>query len=159
DRGLEEAGIEGRIQADEVEVAGRGAAEVVMLEREPRLAALLRQTQGRLRAAQVRIEVADALAWMRGAAPDHFDLICLDPPFDAGLFEAAIQAATPLLAPGGWLYLEADRVYGDADLSGLVVHRHGKAGAVHYHLLQPTPPRHDNDDNNLHEAAPGVTTP
>lgn len=123
------------------EAASRGAAEVVMIERDARLAASLRVVQQRLAADMLRIEVADALAWMARAPNGGFDLICLDPPFDAQLFEPALLAAVPLLSHQGFIYLEADRAFDDAALArfGLRVHRSGRAGTVHYHLLQHTP--------------------
>src|SRR5438034_8364128 len=49
------------------EAASRGAAEVLMLEREPKLVALLNAAKQRLQANSVRIERADALAWMAAA--------------------------------------------------------------------------------------------
>lgn len=120
------------------EAASRGAAEVVMLERDPALVGMLKAAQQRLKATPVRIELADALPWMARAAPGRFDLILLDPPFDAGLFEAALRAARPLLGAGGALYLEAPQAWTGEQLAplGYRLHRHGRAGAVHFHLLQ-----------------------
>ncbi len=120
------------------EAASRGAAEVVLVERDPRLAAGLRSVQQRLRATQVRVEVADALAWMAARSTAAFDLILLDPPFDASLFEPALDAARPLLARDGFLYLEADRAFDAAACAaqGLRLHRHLRAGRVHAHLMR-----------------------
>lgn len=120
------------------EAASRGATQVILLERDRQLAGNLRQIQTRLAAEAVRIECADALSWMRAAAPGMFDAIFLDPPFDADMFVSAMQTARPLLADGGLLYLEADRAFDDAGLLplGLQIRRSAKAGNVHYHLLQ-----------------------
>jgi len=120
------------------EAASRGAAEVTMLERDSRLARGLREVQARLKAEQVRVEAADALAWMVRSAPGRFELVFLDPPFDANAFLPALKAAAPLVVDGGFVYLEADRAFGDAELAplGLVLQRHGCAGAVHFHLLR-----------------------
>jgi 16S rRNA (guanine966-N2)-methyltransferase len=120
------------------EAASRGAAEVVLVERDVRLARSLRETQARLQASGVRVEVADALAYMRRANADRFELAFIDPPFDAALFEPAVAAAARLVVPGGFVYLEADRAFDDAALAGLGlrVHRHARAGSVHFHLLQ-----------------------
>jgi 16S rRNA (guanine(966)-N(2))-methyltransferase RsmD len=121
------------------ECGSRGAAEVVLLERDAELVRALRAAQQRLQASQLRIEQADALAWMGRAGPSRFHLVCLDPPFDAGLFEPALRAARPLLCDGGVLYLEAPQPWDDAALAplGYGLLRHGRAGAVHYHLLRP----------------------
>jgi 16S rRNA (guanine966-N2)-methyltransferase len=123
------------------EAASRGAAQVVLLERDTRLAASLRASKARLGASTVHVETADALAWMRQAPRGGFDLVFLDPPFDADLFEPALRAATPLLAPAGYVYLEAWHAFGDATLRplGLQAHRSGRAAAVHYHLLHRLP--------------------
>ena len=124
------------------EAASRGASEVLLLERDPRLVRSLRESQRRLGAEGLRVEVAEALAFMRRAAPAHYELVLLDPPFDENLFEPALAAAAPLVVPDGFVYLEADRGFDDAAVQplGLRVHRHGRAGAVHFHLLQRLPP-------------------
>jgi 16S rRNA (guanine966-N2)-methyltransferase len=120
------------------EAASRGATEVVMLERDPLLKRQLRDSCERLKAQQVRVECTDALAWMARCEPARFDLVFLDPPFDAGLFEAALAAAAHLPAVGGLLYLEANVEWPAESLesSGLRSVRHLRAGAVHAHLLQ-----------------------
>jgi len=122
------------------EAASRGAAEVVLVERDAALVRSLRESQRRLSAQAVRIETADALAFMRRAAPGSVELVFLDPPFDADVFERALEAAAPLLVPGGFVYLESDRAFDGAAASGLglSLHRHGRAGAVHYHLFLRT---------------------
>ena len=50
------------------EAASRGAAEVVLVERDAALVASLRATQQRLQADPVRVERADALQWLARAA-------------------------------------------------------------------------------------------
>jgi 16S rRNA (guanine966-N2)-methyltransferase len=119
------------------EAASRGAAEVLLLERDPVLARSLQASQARLQAAALRVECADALAWMARCAPARFDLVLLDPPFDAGLQAPALAAAAPLVPPGGLVYLESPAALTPTDtLSGLALARQGRAGAVHYHLLR-----------------------
>ncbi|HUG23215.1 16S rRNA (guanine(966)-N(2))-methyltransferase RsmD [Piscinibacter sp.] len=123
------------------EAASRGAAEVVLVERDAALVRSLRDAQQRLSATTLRVEAADALAFMRRANPGAYDLVFVDPPFDADRFDAALAAAAPLVVPGGFVYLEADRAFDDAAVAalGLQVHRHSKAGSVHFHLLQRQP--------------------
>jgi 16S rRNA (guanine(966)-N(2))-methyltransferase RsmD len=120
------------------EAASRGAAAVLLIERDRRLARSLRESQQRLDATAVRVEAADALAWMRRADAGSFELVFIDPPFDADLFEPALAAAAPLVVPGGFVYLEADRAFDDGAVAPLQLrlHRHGRAGNVHFHLLQ-----------------------
>jgi len=117
------------------EAASRGAAQVVLLERDPVLAAGLRQSQQRLKAEALRIECSDAIAWMGRAAAGSFDLVLLDPPFGSGLGEQALPLALRLAAVNGFIYLEARQPLPAAP-DGWVLYRRGRAGAVHFHLLQ-----------------------
>jgi 16S rRNA (guanine(966)-N(2))-methyltransferase RsmD len=123
------------------EAASRGAAEVVLLERDAHLVHTLREVQQRLQANQVRIEVADALSWMRRCAPHRFEVVFLDPPFDADLVQAALEAAQRLVVPEGFLYLEAPQPCDDATAQalGFVPHRAARAGAVSFQLLRALP--------------------
>ena len=119
------------------EAASRGAGTVQMLERETKLVAGLGATKTRLGAAAVTITQADAMAWMK-RAPAQFDLVFLDPPFDANLFESALAASLNCVVPQGWIYLEASAPFDAASLAerGLELYRHSRAGAVHAHLIR-----------------------
>lgn len=116
------------------EAASRGAAEVVLLERDRRLAAALTEAKMRLKAEQLRIEAVDALAWMARSAPDAFELVFLDPPFDAPLLAPALAAAARIVVPQGYVYVESGEPIPTPP--GLTAYRSGRAGAVHYALLQ-----------------------
>jgi len=120
------------------EAASRGAASVLMLERDPDLVASLRATRERLKVDAVRIERTDALSWMRGAAPRQFHLVLLDPPFDApALLPAAIEAATHLVNSSGAIYVEVgDALHGAPD--GFTIWRQTRAGAVWAQVLRRT---------------------
>ena len=120
------------------EAASRGAAEVVLLERERRLVPGLNESKQRLQAAQLRIENVDALTWMARCAPATFELVFIDPPFDAPLVEPALALAARLAVPQGFVYVEAGAPLAPAapEALGLTLHRQGRAGAVHFHLLR-----------------------
>ena len=122
------------------EAASRGAAEVLMVEHDPELVAQLRMVQKRLDAQDVKIERANGLSVLGRLAPGSVNLVFLDPPFDAGIFDKALAAAAAPLAPGGLVYLEAPTAWEDAALApyGFLRLRHLRAGAVHAHLLQRT---------------------
>jgi 16S rRNA (guanine966-N2)-methyltransferase len=117
------------------EAASRGAAQVLLLELAPALVASLQTSRQRLGADMLRVERADALAWMARAPVASFELVMLDPPFDAGWTDAAVRAALPLLVPGGYLYLEAAAPLEPLP-AGLQACRQLRAGAVHAQLLQ-----------------------
>jgi 16S rRNA (guanine966-N2)-methyltransferase len=114
------------------EAASRGAREVVLLERDAVIARSLAASKERLHADALAVHATDALAWMASAAHGRFDLVMLDPPFDAGLHGTATEAALRLLSPGGWLYVESGEALEPPD--GCQTHRHLQAGAVHAHL-------------------------
>ena len=115
------------------EAASRGAAEVVLVERDRRLAASLAETARRLDATGVKVVTADALAWMACAAPGSFDVVFLDPPFDSGLAAPALAAALPLLSAHGVAYVEGP--VDPAAPAGWTVLRSGRAGAVRFGLV------------------------
>ncbi|MGA0569892.1 16S rRNA (guanine(966)-N(2))-methyltransferase RsmD [Variovorax sp. VNK109] len=119
------------------EAASRGAARVRMFEMDASLVVAIETTRVRLGADNVTVERGDGIAGLGRLAAASADLVFLDPPFDADLFEPAVRAAARVLSADGYLYLEAPGAWGDeaAAASGLRVHRHLKAGAVHAHLL------------------------
>jgi 16S rRNA (guanine(966)-N(2))-methyltransferase RsmD len=120
------------------EAASRGAAEVVLLERDTALVAALAAAKARLSADAVRVERADALQWMARAAAAQFDLVFLDPPFDAPLAVPAMAAASRIVAAGGFVYVEAPQAVEPSTIeaAGLEAWRAARAGAVHFHLLR-----------------------
>ena len=118
-----------------LEAASRGAAQVLLVEQDAGLAAQLQAHRQRLKADAVRVQRGDGIAALRQCAPRSQHLVFLDPPFGAlDLFAPAVEAARQAVAEGGFIYLEAPAAW-NADTSGLSLHRHLKAGAVHAHLL------------------------
>jgi len=118
------------------EAGSRGAAQVLLLEREPALLANLNAVRERLKADTVTVQRADALTWMRTAAPGTFHLVLLDPPFDADWRTQAVLAGGALVRPGGgYLYLESPTAL-DGAPPGFELWRQDRAGAVHFHLLR-----------------------
>ncbi len=120
------------------EAASRGATEVMLVEQDAALIAQMQKTQAQLEATAVRVVRGDGVASIRQAAPASLDLILIDPPFDAPLFEPALSGCSRALSPAGWVYLEAPSLWGEAQLAplGLELYRHLRAGAVHAHLLR-----------------------
>jgi 16S rRNA (guanine966-N2)-methyltransferase len=119
------------------EAASRGAAEVLLCEQDAELVTRLKALQTKLQAASVRVERGDGMTLLRRQSPGSLQLVFLDPPFDSPLFEAALKAAAQAIDASGYVYLEAPRAWDDEALGvlGLKLHRSGKAGAVHFHLL------------------------
>ena len=120
------------------EAASRGADQVVLLERDRRLAASLNESKQRLKAEKLRVEATDAMTWMARCAPASFELVFIDPPFDAELLEPALALARRVVVPDGFVYVEAGQALQPEPLAalGFRLHRQSRAGAVHFHLLQ-----------------------
>ena len=114
------------------EAASRGAARVVMVERDRGAYESLEKNRAVLGARQVEILRADALAWLAGNR-DAFDLIFVDPPFDSSLAEAVLADLARHLKSGGQAYVEQ----GAAVVAppGFIIHRSGRAGRSHFALL------------------------
>lgn len=121
-----------------IEALSRGAAEVVFVERQPLVMRALRENLARLNAGNARIELADALAWLRQPGTP-FEIVLLDPPFGEGLLEPSCAALERggWLAASAWIYLEAEV---GLERLPLPVHwtlyREKTAGAVAYRLAR-----------------------
>ena len=86
-----------------LEALSRGAAEVVFVDQER---AALDAVKGHLavfKAAGGKTAQADALAWLTAPAAAPFDIVFLDPPFDAD----SCPTVAALLERGGWLKPDA----------------------------------------------------
>ena len=92
------------------EAASRGAGRVLMIERDAKVAAHLRQQQKALPAPQVEVLQADALTAL-ASLQDPVDIVFLDPPYGQGLLSPALQAllSSGQLKPSARLYLEYAR--------------------------------------------------
>lgn len=115
-----------------LEAASRGAALAVAVERNRMLADALRFTAEAFDAKALEIHCGEARAHLQREAR-LFDVILLDPPFAEDPWEWLLPACEARLAPGGLLYAEAQHSLSAP--APFHVHRHDRAGQVHYHLL------------------------
>ena len=127
-----------------LEAVSRGAREALLLERDPQLAESLRATVERLHAGdQVQVLRADALAWLRTPIQGRFDLVLLDPPFDAGAWQQALALLPPWLADDAWLYLESPCAQSPMAVPApgpdWLPHRRGSTRQVHFALYRRAP--------------------
>jgi 16S rRNA (guanine966-N2)-methyltransferase len=120
------------------EAASRGAKEVIVIEQDAALVTQLNQIKDVLKASTVQVQRGDGIAALQACATGSADLIFIDPPFDANLFDAALQAAARVAVSGGYIYLEAPAEWTEESLTplSLTLHRHLKAGSVNAHLLR-----------------------
>jgi 16S rRNA (guanine(966)-N(2))-methyltransferase RsmD len=115
------------------EALSRGADEVVMVEQAFPVFRALQENAQLLQAQKLQLYRADALQFL-AQNTQHFDVIFLDPPFGQGWLEKLLPHLPQQLVSGGLVYAEAETVLADSDVWRVL--KHGKAGSVHYHLLQ-----------------------
>ncbi|ARP93733.1 16S rRNA (guanine(966)-N(2))-methyltransferase RsmD [Bordetella genomosp. 13] len=116
------------------EAASRGVAQVQMVERDRAAVSALRTLRDKLRADAVRIHSGDALEALQRMDASRYDLILLDPPFNQGWLPRLWPLLPAVLTEDGLVYVESETACQPPD--GFDVLREGKAGAVHYCLLQ-----------------------
>ena len=128
-----------------LEALSRGAAHVTFVEQD---AAAVRELRARLdewHAGDARVERADALRYLAGAARP-FDIVFLDPPFASGLLTraAALLEERHWLRDGALIYLEcAARELLPALPGSWRVLKAKQAGEVGYHLFAYAAPAAD----------------
>ncbi len=116
-----------------IEALERGAASVLFVERNGRLAeALRRRLVDAGAAGQAEVWQRDVLSAVRELAnmDRRFEVILLDPPYGWGLVEATLTAlaASGLLASGGIAAAEGHWRDRPGDVSGLVLRREARYG-------------------------------
>lgn len=123
-----------------------------MVERDRAAVSALRTLRDKLKADQIRIHAGDALQALSRMDASRFDLVLLDPPFGQGWLERIWPLLPPVLEDGALVYVESESpVQAPPEFTLL---RDGKAGAVHYRLLQFAALR--KTDNNP-DSEDGVT--
>lgn len=130
------------------EAASRGAAHVQMVETNPDAVAALRTLRNKLNATNVRIHTGDAQVVIHRLEAARFDLVLLDPPFGQGWLEKVWDKLPRLLEPQGLIYAESEAPFTPPDSFETL--REGKAGNVHYRLLQFAAPQ--KIDNNSEDS-------
>ncbi len=119
------------------EAASRGAAQVVLVEKDERAVACMREQARVLGADQIDVVHADVRYWLQGQAT-RFDIVFLDPPFgdhDLGKRCAQLERDS-WLAPDALVYLETRATQASLELpDGWQLLRRQKAGQLRYHLV------------------------
>ncbi len=123
------------------EAASRGAARVVLVEKDRAIVAELERSRAALGATQVEIVGGDAAAYLArdherpGARPSRrFDVVFLDPPFRQNAVPAILGSLAPRLVEGARVYVESEApVEAAAPWTEL---KRAKAGQVSYQLLR-----------------------
>jgi 16S rRNA (guanine966-N2)-methyltransferase len=122
-----------------MEALSRGAAHVTFIEKHRRAATAIDALAREWRETALSVESVDALGWLeKQASPAAFDLVFVDPPYDANLLAPALEimARRGLLRPDARVYLEHRVREALPELpQGWKTVRDGRAGEVGYHLL------------------------
>jgi len=130
------------------EALSRNAKHVTMIERDARARAALSQTADTLGAGS-RLDIigADALQFLlqrnerhktENQRSERFDVVFCDPPFQQEWFSELWTPLAGVLAEGGVVYAESAAAL--APPAPWQVHKSGRAGAVHYHLINIAAP-------------------
>ncbi len=115
------------------EAASRGAEEVVMVENNRTVHQALQSNIKKLALGNVALRCEDGIKF---ACQENglFDVVFLDPPFKSDYLPQVLSALERRLTQGGVVYLESGTEF-EPGLPWRVLKR-GKAGAVHYQLLE-----------------------
>jgi len=122
-----------------LEALSRGAAHATFVEKDRRAAAAIEALVREWQEADASVVCSDSMTWLAGAQPSApFDVVFMDPPYDAGLLGAAAAALTRagLLAADSRIYIERrarEPLPGLPDTWQSI--RDGRAGEVGYHLF------------------------
>ena len=115
------------------EAASRGAARVVMVEKDRAARAALQRSRAALGAAEVEIVAGDAAAFL-ARGEERFDVVFLDPPFRQNAVPAILGSLGRRLVPRARVYVESDAPV--VAVPPWIELKRGKAGRVSYQLLQ-----------------------
>jgi 16S rRNA (guanine966-N2)-methyltransferase len=116
------------------EAASRGAARVVMVERDTKVMAALKENARRLKMPEtVEFVTMDALEFAV-SCNTPFDVVFADPPYRQGWLARLEPALDTLLSPDGAFYAEAE--FPVEALGAWRATRQGQAGQVYFHLLR-----------------------
>lgn len=114
------------------EAHSRGAREVTMIERHPKVFAALRENAEKLQATRLSLVQDDALAWLR-RAHGVYDVIFLDPPFQADLLDKLLPLLPAKLSAEGCAYVESGAPI--VPPPGMTLLKSGRAGQVYFGLF------------------------
>ena len=120
-----------------IEALSRGAGSCMFVESDRALARLIAENLARLKVGNAQV-LADEAEAMLGGSAQAFDVVFMDPPFGADLWNDSAHR----LESGGWLsgdawiYVESPA---DAELAlppTWMLHREGRAGGVRFALYR-----------------------
>ena len=115
------------------EAASRGAERVVMVEKNRTVLRALQDNIAKLHCTNVAVQARDGLEFALHDT-QRYDVIFLDPPFGSGYLPRLLEILPQLLNDDGVAYVESGAAL-EIPPPWQVL-KSGKAGQVHYQLLQ-----------------------
>lgn len=122
------------------EAHSRGAARVVMVERDRQAVRALRDNAAKLGAQRLELHESDALPFL-ARETRRFDVVFLDPPFLGAFLPLLFPLLENRLNSRGLIYAESGQPL-DASVTGpgWRIRREGRAGKVFHYLLERAAP-------------------
>ncbi len=108
------------------EAASRGAMSVLMIEKDPKAQAVLRQSIEQLQAEQVNLHAGGAMSLLEEFKPNSFDLVFVDPPFGGNLMYSELSFYWE-----AWL-----RTFANSKLEAVINKVQRKALPEYQHLME-----------------------
>ncbi|HLF66588.1 MAG TPA: 16S rRNA (guanine(966)-N(2))-methyltransferase RsmD [Gammaproteobacteria bacterium] len=124
------------------EALSREAKSVTFVEKDPRIMRQLKQNSETLGTEHTQFILQDALAYLKKATDQTFDIIFLDPPYAENLLQPCLTLlhAQAFLNPHTKIYLEHDHPLSEIVFpENMSLIQHKKAGHVYYGLLACEP--------------------
>lgn len=128
-----------------LEALSRGAESAVLVEKHPKAAANLLQHIQNLQADNAKVEARDANQYLQaGNANAAYDLVFIDPPFAAELWQSIAELLnnTLWLVSGALIYVETPRGFSWQVPANWYLHKDKQAGQVTYQLFRVEFPDH-----------------
>lgn len=124
-----------------LESLSRGATQVTLIEKSREGAQNLQANLQLLGANNATIEETDSLQWLAQANDSSFDVVFIDPPFAANLWQQTFSLLSEhqRLNEGAAIYIEAPKHQALEVPSNWLLHREKKAGDVCYRLYYYQP--------------------
>lgn len=124
------------------EALSRGAANAILLEKHPNAAQTIQENLKLLGGEQHgRVLNADALDYLSQEAQSQYDIVFMDPPFAADLWQSAIDTLEQhhWLSDDAAIYIETSRSHPLTVPENWHLHRQKDSGEVSYYLFYRTP--------------------
>ena len=117
------------------EAASRGAARVVLVERERKAFLALRKQAASFASPRLEPVCGDAVKFVPASGTPRFDLLFLDPPYRQDWLARVEPLLDTVLDAKALIYVEAEFPVERLDSRRVI--RNGRAGQVYYQLLEP----------------------